>query len=291
MPAPPRAGAPHAWRVRLDYGKDVAGKTPRGYWARDAFPALAHRNIALFGEVEDYRLADHYLCYKATDVTRPRPTLEPIDIVDQFHSAAYAVNRAGLLCTPADKNSEGVVDRETHLKGYTLKRLAGEHLQPVVDVANQFGTLRLHAIRESHLLVPSSKRVDDDDPPQPDPLQPGFEHYMCYKASVEGGTPFPKNVIVEVSDQFGFGKYLLRKPTRICAPASKKRVSGPLEPIRNGLRHLVCYSVRPIQRTSPPDLVHARNQFGLEHLKIRGERELCVPSVKTPVDPPPPPLQ
>lgn len=226
--------------------------------------------------------SDHYLCYVAKEL--PPLTNPPVvDLEDQFFAAAYDVGRANLFCNPASKNFEPITDPDTHQKAYRIKKVAGPHIQPFVTIQNQFGQLRLHVVTETHLMVPSSKGLTSA-PPTPNPEAPGFEHFKCYRVSVVGPTKFPKNVIIEVADQFGNGKYLVRKPLRICAPVEKKLVGGQIEPIRDPIRHLVCYGLRPIVKIPPPDEIQATNQFGIEHLRLKKEREFCVPSLKTVVE-------
>jgi len=53
----PVAGLPVAWRIGLSYGEDVSrgAHMPKGYWGADPLPAMDHKDIATFGEVEDYQ--------------------------------------------------------------------------------------------------------------------------------------------------------------------------------------------------------------------------------------------
>ncbi len=226
--------------------------------------------------------SDHYLCYVAKELP-PFSNPPVVDLTDQFFHAAYDVGRANLFCNPASKNFEPITDDETHQKAYRIKKVAGPHIQPFVTIQNQFGQLRLHVVTETHLMVPTSKGFGVAPPP-PDPDAEGFEHFKCYRVSTVGPTKFPSGVIVEVADQFGAGKYLVRKPLRLCAPVEKKLVGGQVEEIHDPIRHLVCYGLRPIVKIPPPSEIQATNQFGIEHLRLKKERELCVPSVKTVVE-------
>jgi hypothetical protein len=231
---------------------------------------------------------DHYFCYRVVDRTRQVDPSQPgppavIDLRDQFDQAdkAYAPGDADRLCTPASKNGSAVVDAATHLKGYRLRRLAGEHVQPVVEAQDQFGTVRLHLIREVRLLVPTSKdaaAVPPAYPAPPDPSQPGYEHFKCYDAHLVG-PKFPPNVVAEVVDQFGFQKVLVQRPVGFCAPVSKNG-----EPIHDQVRHLTCYRVKPlVPRPVPLARVLTNNQFAPEVLDVVREQDLCVPSLKTEV--------
>jgi hypothetical protein len=222
---------------------------------------------------------DHYLCYNARDRNDPPQHPEPVNLTDQFHHGAYKTGHARRFCTPADKNDEGISDPTTHLKVYELQREVAPTVRAVVNTENQFGTLTLRVRQPANLYVPTAKGLTMPPDP-PDPMRPGFEHFMCYKVK-SIGPKFPKGIIVEVANQFGAGKYALRKPRRLCTPVAKKRPSLPLEPIRNPVRHLVCYGIKPIIPLPPPEEVYASNQFGIERLQLQREREFCVPSSKT----------
>jgi hypothetical protein len=224
-------------------------------------------------------LREHYLCYNAKDLNDPPQHPEPVNLIDQFHHGAYKTGHARRFCTPVNKNDEGIIDATTHLKVYELQREVAPVVQAVVNTENQFGTLTLRLRQPANLYVPSSKGLTAPPDP-PDPTLPGFEHFMCYKVQ-NVGPKFPSNVIVELENQFGAGKYRLRKPRRLCAPVAKQRPSLPLEPINNPVRHLVCYGVRPIIPLPPAEQVYANNQFGIERLQLKREREFCVPSFKT----------
>ncbi|HJQ82472.1 MAG TPA: sialidase family protein [Candidatus Binatia bacterium] len=270
------AGNPARWTNNyLEYiGVAVLGCVAVPVWSDNS------RNLADLDYFVD-RVSicdDHYLCYGARDLIVPPQHPDPLNLTDQFHHGLYKPGHAQRFCTPADKNDEGITDPITHLKAYELQRVEAPAVRATVDVVNQFGSLTLRLRKTANVYVPSAKGLLSPPDP-PDPSLPGYEHFTCYKVSTVGA-PFPKNIIVEVENQFGAGKYVLRKPRRMCAPAAKKRPSLPVEPVRNPARHLVCYGVRRVIPIAPPPEVHVTNQFGTERLQLQREREFCVPSAK-----------
>jgi hypothetical protein len=214
---------------------------------------------------------DHYLCYGARDLNRPRQDPGPVQLRDQFVDLPEDPKSARMLCTPADKNDSGIVDPATHLKRYPLQSGVRGLPTDEYDIVNQFGTVRLR-LREgkAEIAVPTAKDLGSTPSP-PALTNPGFDHYRCYDLH---RVRFPQ-IMVTVSDQFGAARsVVVRRPKRLCAPASK---DGSL--ITNEVRHLLCYQVKDLSVTRPPT-VFVNNQFGPETLLLQKARELCVPSLK-----------
>jgi hypothetical protein len=87
-------------------------------------------------------------------------------------------------------------------------------------IVNQFGTILLDVIRAMNVMVPSAKSLAAPAPPAP--VNPGVDHFQCYKVRVStGASRFHKIVGVKVDDQFGTGTFDLLEPMRLCAPADK----------------------------------------------------------------------
>jgi hypothetical protein len=134
----------------------------------------------------------------------------------------------------------------------------------------------MHLVKETELFVPTTKDLLEIPDP-PDPQSPGYEHFKCYRSTTEG--PFPRDLIVELEDQFGFQKAVVRRPVRFCAPVDKNG-----EAIHDPVRHLTCYGLKPLVRWKAPIAsVFTRNQFRPEFLDVLRVKELCVPGVKTAV--------
>ena len=208
-------------------------------------------------------------------------------LADEFEPAAhFDVKKPKHLCTPANKNNEGVLDAVTHLKSYQIKAVTGSPRflkRPGNKMANQLAphpVLFLDAIKPDLLLVPTAKSLSSP-PGQPGPNT--VNHYKCYKARVTSGTPpFPKGVQVTVADQFRTtaGTFDVKKPKHLCTPVSKNG-----EPVPNSDAYLVCYLAKPakgVPKHVPVTPVYVNNQFGPETLKTVKEDELCIPSVKIP---------
>ena len=112
---------------------------------------------------------DHFLCY---DAKQPKSAsgYDPlaVTLVDQFGEADRLLTKPKQLCTPVDKNSEGVLDAETHLVCYEVKKLNVvdpiRNLKLDVLVSNQFGygaaRLRLRRVICSLVQVHQYRRSD-----------------------------------------------------------------------------------------------------------------------------------
>jgi len=106
---------------------------------------------------------DHYKCYRVR-VTPGTPKFASGTIVsaaDQFESTRLlSLKKVRHLCTPVDKNGEGIKNPQAHLFCYIAKPAVGQphHTRVTgIFVNNQFGPLRLDTMRESELCIPSHK--------------------------------------------------------------------------------------------------------------------------------------
>jgi hypothetical protein len=223
--------------------------------------------------------ADDFLCYKAK--SSQFSSISGVTLADQFETATVQVVKPKLICPPANKDGEGIIDSITHLQGYQIKQSAVHVRRTNVLIDNQLGQLRLDTIKPDLLLVPAAKDLTVPVSP-PNPNAHNVDHYKCYKAKVTSGTPkFPKGIQVTVADQFTTTKtFDLKKPKHLCNPVDKNG-----EGIKNNDVHLVCYLAKPargqpkhVRRTG----VNTNNQFGPLVLSTIKESELCIPSLKTP---------
>ncbi len=232
---------------------------------------------------------DHFLCYTVA-TTKGTPKFTPklnLSLVDQFESKTFDAVKPLHLCNPADKNSGGIQEEDTHLKSYKLKPIkdAPKHVpQTGVRVLNQFGEIFVDTIKPELLLVPSAKEADPSQPPPDPPNLAGLivDHYKCYKVKVTKGKPKFVPLQVSVADQFTSPPKLfdVKKPLHLCTPVDKNT-----ELRKNPTAHLMCYKVKPAKGQPKHTVVagvRVNNQFGLETLNTKKEDELCVPSAKNP---------
>jgi hypothetical protein len=223
--------------------------------------------------------ADDFLCYGAKATFTPIPNVR---LVDQFEDIFVTVRKLKHLCTPADKNAEGVFDDVTHQASYTITQAPGTPKfvrRTNLLVENQFGQLRVDAYKRDLLLVPSNKNLSGPTPP-PNLGAINVDHYKCYKAKTTAGTPRFVAQTVTVEDQFTTPKtFVLKKIRHLCNPVDKNN-----EGIKNSTVHLACYQAKPasgqpkhVRRTG----VNTNNQLGALVLSTVKESELCIPSTKT----------
>ena len=110
---------------------------------------------------------NHFKCYNAKE-SKGTPKFEKrnVDLTDQFGSLTMTVYKLSTLCSPVDKNNEGVVNDENYLMCYDLKKIKGEPKFNKVKVFtnNQFGSEKLQADKPKRLCVPSEIISDDPVP-------------------------------------------------------------------------------------------------------------------------------
>jgi hypothetical protein len=143
-----------------------------------------------------------------------------------------------------------------------------------------------------------------------------LDHFQCYQVKPEDKVQ-PHEVVLQ--DQFGKSTVTLKRPWLICAPAIKN--ADPAKPggkfpddLRNPIDHLVCYRIhesggKDIEdedeskasskgatsnrfdmedddaSSSDRREVSVDNQFGVHRLTVKKPRLLCVPSLKTVLQP------
>ena len=107
---------------------------------------------------------NHFKCWKVSDLKNPKweKIRDPgISLDDQFRDEADVdVIKPFLICNPADKNGEGIVDPSTHQCCYKI-RGEGKGLdpKPEIEITDQFGTLQLKAKGKPMMLCqPCTKR-------------------------------------------------------------------------------------------------------------------------------------
>ncbi len=102
---------------------------------------------------------DHYKCYavKVAPGTPKFPKGLSVTLADQFFpgTQTFLVKKPTHLCTPVDKNGEGILHPVLHQLCYQVKATVKNPPHPGVFVHSQFGAERLDGSREERLCLPS----------------------------------------------------------------------------------------------------------------------------------------
>jgi hypothetical protein len=235
------------------------------------------------GDLSPDQCLDDFNCYKfrRSGNTPSFTAVNGVGLVDQFESVTAKVSQPKLLCPPANKNAEGVVDPDTHLMSYRIRQSPRHIRQVGVKVTNQLGSIFVDTLRADLLLVPTAKDLLNP-PGLPDLDAIAVDHYKCYRIRVSFTTPyFANNTTVSVTDQFdGVARQLtLRKPRHLCTPVNKNG-----EGVQNPDVHLLCYLSRPARgerKHVRRQGIYVHNQFGPLRVDTIKDQEFCIPSVKT----------
>lgn len=203
-----------------------------------------------------------FLCYKTKD-----KRAISVSLSDQFESGQYRGKKAKWFCTAANSGEEAV-STDSNLKSWKVK---GPHSKVKnVEVTNDFGSFFYDTKKTLSLMVPAS--IDLEKEPAP-----SLDHYRCLKVKRSKGTAaFPEGTMVPVDDAFGSRVVSVGKPTQLCLPTDKNG-----EGIKDPVTHLMCYKVTTSAPTRVDDVM-TLTQFGEEVLDLKKEKELCLPSSKTP---------
>jgi hypothetical protein len=100
---------------------------------------------------------DHFKCYATSHVTPPTVS-QDVTLHDQFESTTSEVSKVATICTPVDKNGEGILDPRLHLVCYQIKD-AASFPGATVQTTNQFGQKTMQVDKPQMLCVPSTKQV------------------------------------------------------------------------------------------------------------------------------------
>jgi acyl-homoserine lactone acylase PvdQ len=100
---------------------------------------------------------DHFACYRTPHGTPPF-VRQTVSLADEFQTKNTLLTKPDSVCTPADKNGEGIKNSTVALACYRMKVVAGQpRFAPHgVTVTNQFGNETLTAVKARTLCVPSS---------------------------------------------------------------------------------------------------------------------------------------
>jgi len=100
-------------------------------------------------------VANHYVCHKVKDLKVPAKFVaNTSNAIDQVANHTLSVKKPFLLCNPAIKNGNPIVDANLHYCCYKAK---GGKFAVAYDVTDQFGPLRLQTKKPFLLCNPCSK--------------------------------------------------------------------------------------------------------------------------------------
>jgi len=107
---------------------------------------------------------NHFKCYDVkVSKDTPKFVKRMVTVYDPNFEITkdFEVKKPKHLCTPVDKNGEGIVDAENHLMCYDLKKMKGEPKfeKRNVFTNNQFGSDDLKVKKQHQLCVPSIKTL------------------------------------------------------------------------------------------------------------------------------------
>ena len=216
---------------------------------------------------------DHFKLYKTTG---PKITAGTVNVEDEFDTAgpeSTQVTKFTTMGNPVDKNSEGILDNDNHLRCYKTK--APKFTKKTIISKDQFGFQKIEIKKPAELCMSAQK--------SPHAAPVGEDNFQCYTPSTKTklGT-----TTVTLDDQFGpatTGVKVTLKPKLWCAPAD---VNGAGIPDPDA--HLTCYAIsggtpkiapvlgvtiNPVATPDPP--------FATETVNAVKGMQLCTPTTRT----------
>lgn len=98
----------------------------------------------------------HFECY-SVDEHYPQKKYRDVKLADQFAKVKKKIGKITRICTPVDKNEEGIPDPKLHLVCYEI--LKGHDPNRPVETTNQFGRTAMDVRKAQELCVPSTKKL------------------------------------------------------------------------------------------------------------------------------------
>ncbi len=228
---------------------------------------------------------DPYLCYGAK---RSKGTAKFSKVVGRYIEDPFGkvvADAIGLLqlCAPADFGGlyPDALGHAPHLVGYALKS------PKFAKVANQtfvssLGVITLDVQTRGMLALPAAISLNGVPPELGTPT---IEPFMCYGVKPHKGSPKPSAILgMPAKDHFATRQFDLRKPTRVCTPAS---LDGEPADALTEPGELLCYALK-VHKGSPKlakvaaAAAQASDRFGALTIDITKPRELCVPALRNP---------
>lgn len=162
--------------------------------------------------------------------------------------------------------------RLEHFKCYGAEPRKGFRHR-TVRLVDDFGTERVSVLAPKELCTPVKKNSE--------PLLNRRAHLSCYAIQDVPGTPAFRQRTVRVRNQLGPAALTVRKPTRLCAPASKALARERRAPakLRSSqlVDHFKCYTVKGDEAAVT---VRLADQFDRERVRVLKPRSLCIPVQK-----------
>jgi hypothetical protein len=210
---------------------------------------------------------DHYTCYTAKAAEGAIEVL-PFSLKDQFGATRVRIRDPRVVCTPTDKNDEGIADRELHYECRQIVASSPAFKPRKVTIENQLGTFTFAVEKPDVLCAPSCKSLEG----RCDAI-PEANHYQCYTGSTTEGEV--KLDALTLKDQFDSGEAKVDVPRLLCAPVDKSG-SG----IIDDALHFAVHPITPGAQFEPRKAFFG-NQFGQTLFEIEAPELLFVPSCKT----------
>ncbi len=231
----------------------------------------------------------HFTCYTSKetgDLPRFGGIKDPgVNLVTRFGALDVDVKKnPPFLCAPTNDMGQDpdAPDSPEHLQAYKIKPPRDIMGQGNFTVTDQFnsGGLVIKVKKPVHLMVPS---VAD---PAVLPALPGLfntDNFECYNAATPNGSPrFEPVPNVTLEDQFGASVVDVKRPVRLCVPASR---DGENPAAADHPLALMCYkTTRAAGETAFPKIygVFVNNDLGALNLNLKKQAELCVPATLAP---------
>jgi hypothetical protein len=136
---------------------------------------------------------------------------------------------------------------------------------------NQFSSNSRLLVKEPNRLCTPASTGPDGFPLGP----PGDrQNYKCYRVEE---SPRRLEEVVQLVDEFGVQRSVLRRAELLCTPVTTNRVGGEAKPPPRPTEDLVCYGIRELE-VFEPRRVFTLDEFGLQSVRAFDPQVLCVPS-------------
>jgi len=218
---------------------------------------------------------DHFQCY---GVKPGKTTKQTLQLCDVYGSRSVQVQDLDQLCAPANKNGEDPTapQHPTHLAEYDIKPQNIPRQDRILNqvLVNQFGTANVDLVSRRAILVPTAKSLTG---PPSSPVG-SFLDLLCYDVKQSDGMKQENPGTVSVVTQFGTAAVTVKKPHRLCVPATEC-VQGSFAATTSGL---LCYQTKSKGNIGKPNAFIENGISGSTVVTVGQRHELCVPTEVNP---------
>ena len=240
---------------------------------------------------------DHFECYSAAATTTSSlrvsfgATPRQLLLKNRFAQGGFkaALGKVQMQCSPTQETvrvsgrsvTTPIMNPTARLVCWSMTA-NGLKLPPSLSMQNEFGTGLLKPTAARSLCMPSWRSATLTFPATTAPSN--LDSYACFSAiEPAGASTFALPPSATLKDEYGTKTTKVGAPNMVCLPTLRGGAAGGWTKVVNATNYTVCFALPA--GSVPSRTNYGKDQFGIGAVRVSGDTELCVPSVKAAVTP------